>query len=236
MYLFDRNDENISVYSMKANLEKITAYRKSQTINCQKVYKAISNDKKAPFVWENLKGRPFTDFSLDDVCYKKRGLARNSHDVIEIDYDRCPEIYGINPISSYCTGGYDCASLVRIYKENEDLKQLEFVRYLLINSDYIYESEHSRSKFIEKIVGITEEAFLLELLKRGHFAAIGNADISEQINLFDFSKEPIVSVSEKEYFYFEIGGMLKKNEYAETLITDSQKVLKYARMQGLINK
>ena len=230
MYLFDKNDKTISVYGMKPNFKRISDYRKRQTVYDKKIYEVTSNDKRAPFNLEDLKSRPFTDFSLDEVCYKKRGLTRVYHDISEIDYT--PD-YGINPISSYCSGGYDEAALVRIYMQNEKLKQLEFVRYLLINSDYIYESEHSRSKFIKKIVSITEDAFILELLKRGHFAAIGNVDISEQISLFDFTKDPLASFSENEFLYYENLGN-KKNAYAENQITDSQKVLKYARNQGLI--
>ena len=234
MYLCENTNDNILVYLMDPNFSKIKEYRKNQIINNQKIYKVVSNDKNAPFNLKDLKSRPFTDFSLDDVCYKKRGLIRRSHDIIEIDYDLCLPSYTIDPIQSYYTGGYEDAALVRIYKKSDTLKQVEFVRHLLINRDYTYENEHSNSKYIENIVGITDEAFVLELLKRGHFSATGNADISEQIELFDFTKEPVASIPKKEYLFYSWCGTVYKNDYSEQQINNSQKVLKYARKQGLI--
>lgn len=236
MYLYDYNNGDILVYRMQPNLEKISEYRKDQTIYNGIIFEVNTNDKKAPFNFEELKTRPFTDFSLDDVCYKRLGIPFSYHNIVEIDYDNNPPCYSIEPLRSYWDGGYDEAALVRIYNKNDKIKQLEFVRHLLINDDYdyVYDSEKSREKCIDKIVGITEEAFILELLKRGHFSSIGSADISEQICLFDFSKNPITTISAEQFSLWECAGITERRENAYKKVDDSQKILKYARGQGLI--
>ena len=176
MFLYDKKDKTIDVFTLTHNPQEIRDYKIEQM-------KKIPPHKRSLFTEEivsNCKSTP--------VLFKK---DLNS-EIIDIS-----ELRGPNKSLNYNTDMEDVADLLEWFYQSEqtDDKQVarvsdfKMLKYLLIAGNY-FSSKEENGKIILKVVDIIQipkSLYLLQLLLQEKFSTISGEDISEQLSLFNFS-------------------------------------------------
>lgn len=176
MFLYDKKDKTIDVFTLTHNPQEIRNYKIEQM-------EKIPAHKRALFTEEivsNCKSIP--------VLFAKDLYS----EVIDIS-----ELRGPNKSLLYNTDMEDVADLLEWFYQSEytqdkqvaRVSDFKMLKYLLIAGNYFSSREENGKTIlkVEDIIQIPKSLYLLQMLQQEKFSAISNEDISEQLSLFNCS-------------------------------------------------
>ncbi len=201
MFLYEKNDKNIDVFSLSRNAQNIRDYRIEQMkkipLDRRCLYtEEIYSGNGGPILFEkNLKSHIF---SKEELIGKNKSLNYNT------DLEDCSDL-----LQRFYSDKYINKSVARVDFENK-------LRYLLIVSNYVNFRKVNGKEImrIEDIIEIPKSLYLLQLLEQKKFSLIAKDDISEQLNLFDFNY--VNSLTLEELQRMDACG-ITKNAYSSTI-------------------
>lgn len=184
MFLYDKQDKLIDVFSLDRSSKRIRDYRIEQM-------KIIPANKRCLYTEETVQS--FQDAPV--LCKKDldAGIISKS------------ELIGTNKSLNYNTDSDDCADLLEwFYNDNcvnRSVARVNFLkklRYLLIASNCINSREENGNVImkIEDIIEIPKSLYLLQLLEQEKFSLLADEDITEQLELFNFRHINSVGIEE----------------------------------------
>lgn len=184
MFLYDKKDKSVDVFTLTYNAEEMRNYKMEQM-------KKIPANERGLYTEEIM-----PDYQSVPILFKKDLYS----EVISSS-----ELIGTNKSLNYNIDHNDVADLLEwFYSEKYSdrpvarVLELKKLRYLLVASDYITFREENDKVIakIEDIIEIPKPLYLLQLLQQQKFSAISDEDISEQLDLFKFSYIDNVSFDE----------------------------------------
>jgi len=184
MYLFDKKDSNIEVYSMEPNIGKIYDFRKKEMEKIpenERVLKMISN---IPMDWsEHYIG--IQKFSIDNLK-KKKIFSSNYYNLEQYNFTDEEKERQNKLLEEY-------------YRSNDHYYKIKIINGLQTIKNLLTDNTvtlNNKNNFIiNNIISIPESVLLLEFLLSYDFQLINKEDISEQLKLFDFSNNPIENIN-----------------------------------------
>lgn len=195
MYLYEKDDNKIKVYSMEPNIDKIFDYKnkeiskihlKDRTLKFV-TNKPIKNIEKTTYI-NNL----VIDLPKKELEYNKRKFFRTEYH--EMRNDRLYIINGI--IEGYKERVSNDSNIIRVFDYDNKLHMLKYIKYLLVGQEYIKKSEDKNIFELTNVINIPESLYLLEMLCRGNFDMIRDKNVQEQLKLFDISYVDEIHVDE----------------------------------------
>lgn len=248
MYLFNKDGGIVEIYSMKPNEEKFEKYKRecmTEQIPLGERVWGIETDIKEDVITPNKNlnmfgiNRPIDLFNID-IDFKKRTLLGKEYHHLIKEYisenNKTNECYLENVLTNYIRYTGKRRQLMRVFDYNDLSSIMKVENYFVIplRSEFwsFYTTEKDgliRKKYIDGIISIPKDLYLLELLNQGHFHLI-DENVSEQITKFDISNNPIKTYSLEELKEMQDMG-ISVNAYDNTLeqIKSSEKVLKYIK-------
>ena len=184
MFLYDKKDKTIDVFTLTHNPQEIRNYKIEQM-------KKIPVDERGLFTEEIV-----PSFQSTPVLFKKNLYS----EVIP-----CSELIGTNKSLNYNTDATDVADLLEwFYSEKYNdrpvarISNLKKLKYLLVASNCIDAREENDKVImkIEDIIEIPKSLYLLQLLQQEKFSIISGEDIYEQLDLFNFSYVDNINLDE----------------------------------------
>lgn len=175
MFLYEKKKDNIDVFLLSRNQERIREYRMEQM-------KKIPFDKSCLYTEEVVASydeQPFlADADLTKIIIHESDLVGKEKSVnYNTDSDDC-----IDLLDRYYADKYIDRPVARV----QFLREL---RYWLMASNVINvrKKDGKIIKSIHDIIEIPKSLYLLQLFEQERFAMLANEDISEQLQLFSFS-------------------------------------------------
>ena len=185
MYLFDKQGSKINVYNMVANSQAIKEYKE------QELYKMDPYNKIVYCAKTNAE--PILE--LKDVIYDSELNYNIAGEFHQFYYD----CYKPEVIRYFIEGSFNNNRVVKVLNGKE-----EIVGYLLITQGYNTKlSQGENSMF--NILSIPRSLYLLQMLQQCHFDTLNDADINEQLKLFQLIKEPVDELSINDFSYLNEG-------------------------------
>ena len=179
MFLYDRTDDIIDVYSMIPNIKKIVKYRK------------IEADK-------------FSDFKFLRAVMRGYALLANmnNNDILDesqLNYNPYinEEFHELKPqlmlakekqiiLHNFYNGSFDYCKIIRVQNKEENTE-----KYLLITKNN-YKSYGTKDiREMRNIISIPESLYLLQMLLQGNFNIVKYKNIHNQLKQFDISTKPV---------------------------------------------
>lgn len=179
MFLYDKKENSIDVYSFDENKESMTEYRKSKMLEIPErdrvvVAESYNYDMGESPVFEfyakkfdtTIIPMKYVNFKNGSLSYHflKTGKTSKRNKKILLD--------------SYYFGNLSDRNVARI----QDLNKLRY--FLLSKTVYSAQLYDNRFKKLEDIIELPESLYLLQMLEQGKFSLLKNKDISEQLSLF----------------------------------------------------
>lgn len=206
MYLFERDGNQIKIYSMEPNDNKFRNYKLQEMSDAKlqekdKIWGIETNLKEdvlVPNKERNIYGfsKPL-DIAEQEIDFiKKKSFLKKYHyliaNYVPRNVDMTNESFLAACLDAYINQHKKRNQLIRLYDYNNGSRKLSFTKYLLLSGDFYITEEASifKRKYIEQIVSLPKSLYLLELLNQGHFSLI-DENVSEQISQFDISTSPI---------------------------------------------
>jgi len=220
MYLYEKKDDSVDIYTLVPNMDKICEYRKEhmETIpEEERVFKAVCRNNFAlnngklfelnGFTNDRVSSIPITKLNKDSGWLTANYHHLLSYDRIGYEIKREQEL-----IDGYCMGQIKGIGLVLV----TDKKARDYLRYLLMTSYYYV--RHDQDSMMSNIISIPSELFSLEwCMLGGNFDALDDLEFSKIIKLFDFSLEPIDTYSYEDVIKYRNYGLI--DEKSETIIS-----------------
>ncbi|MBO5096023.1 MAG: hypothetical protein J6B98_04035 [Bacilli bacterium] len=191
MFLYDKKENSIDVYSFNGNTEAMIAYRQKEMLQIPEkdrvvVAESYSYDMgEAPLFEQyaehfDTKIIPMEYANLKKDCFRYHFLVSN------ITSKRNKNIL----LDSYYSGQLSDRNVARI----QDINKL---RYFLL-SKVIYDAEiyDNRKKILKDIIELPESLYLLQMLEQGKFSLLTDKDITEQLDLFSLAHIDEISFEE----------------------------------------
>lgn len=184
MFLYNKLDNHVEVFSLTRDEDKIRKYR-------------IEQMKNIPFDKRCLYSEEVVASYDDNPLLAKTDLDLNI--ILESD------LVGEGKVLGYNTDSDDCVDLLERFYIDKYLKRpiarvdaLRDLRYLLIAADYV-NTRKNGSKIImriEDIIELPKSLYLLQLFEQEKFGIIGDEDLSSQLALFNFQSLNKISLDE----------------------------------------
>lgn len=226
MFLYDKNGNKIEVYSMEPNNDKIYEFKKEEIEKIptdKRVLKATTNTS---LVFENPKA--YRLYSTNFVYQKPTFFNREYHN-LESSYSTDNYIYDNNRINQ----------LLNKYYKNEFKYKIplcldceeDIPKYLLFTEfDYTFNSSKFNDRTLDNIICLTKNLYLLEKILDGKFFMLDEENIEKQIDLFDISDKPIITIDREELKKAELFKLINECENeVNHKVYESQKILKYVK-------
>jgi hypothetical protein len=219
MFLYDKKEKDINVYSIKPKREEIVEYKRQLIFGTpveKRFIRLCTNDGRlaAKLFSEKLLYSWELDFDHADSIYGHPRFSQLSL-YSETDNLKPEDLEKRNAIlSNYISGLYFPSPICMV--EGYDLPLInERVenRFLLV-TDPVINRDDNNNYIIENILSLPKELYLLHLLETGRFSDLTNEDITKQLALFDIAFREAISIEELEKIY-ETG--LLKGALSETL-------------------
>lgn len=220
MYLYDKNDDKIEIYSLNPDCVKVNNYKREQMEEIpldKRIVKALTNDIR---YLENVNNR----VNYSRLNYEYSGLWEDSfyHEL---------KAYGMTNDEKSRQAG-----LLEKYYTKNDLfgnKVLEVsfsldkdINYLLLTKSYYERKIKENDDYVmDNIINIPKSLYLYELFNRGNFELIDNESLNEILSLYNFSG-PIANFSNEELRMLDKFELTTESESSvERKVLKSQKVL-----------
>ncbi len=203
MYLYEKNGDEVEIYTATPKEREIKEYKENFKDNIIGVI-AKTNERRPIFQRLIRHTNLIVDVQYDELNHTKE---LKTHKLVVNETSLSPKYY-INSKSD--TFAY--MPLVRIIGNQKNqylLFTLPRTRYKRVDTCL-----YSDNFYLDNMILIPKELFLLELLIRERFDLLKGYDISQQIELFKIEKAFIKSINSMNLSYYE-----KKSE-------ESSKILK----------
>lgn len=229
MYLYDKNENNIDVYSFEADIKRLKDYRENLLKGkklCDIFYILETTDKTIM--------NKFVKGDKIDVNQFKRGNKLNSCDSVFVNYPenyyslKTNEILHHEIINNYINGEYTKKIPTTVFQKEDGDES--FVMDYLTTKDSIQVSSKTDKKTyyrLDDIIKLPSELCILQLLENGRFDQVLNSriDFSEQIKLFDIQQ--IKTISEDVIREMCTYNLINENyKEIDRKINTTQKILK----------
>lgn len=184
MFLYDKKENSINVYSVKSD-NTIVEYRKKEMDKIsEKVFKArtkIDSSLETPLFEKNEVLSNIIPIGTANNC--KSGYG--SH-WLSPDYNRNYEL-----VCRYINGDYINKPVVRVQGD-------EMMYFLLTQKNYFTCFNNTDKKVMNGIIKIPESLYLLQSFQQEEFSFLNDKSISELLSLFSVSYTDEISLEELE--------------------------------------
>ena len=257
MYLYEKRDNYIYIYSLEPNYERIKEYRMDQLsqIPEQSIFFSAYADIMTP---NKILEKVEDEIDIESLNVKRTNLTNipnilfYHNDYHELKRDSFNKLV----LQNYYNGNYVNNKTIKITQTTirydnlniEEQSELDMLRFSLKNGHFNESMSYQKAKetiyyFIitscyqkhgfsnnmtmENIISVPKSLYLLQLLEQGNIKSIGNENITEQLNLFNFDNNPIRYIP-----YDHIKCSLKYGLIDDTIsninrkVENSQKILK----------
>lgn len=215
MFLYDRDQNVLDIYSFNGKEQKMIRYRKTQMAQdpeMKRVLEAVAFDS-------DIRGElPLLEFyagQYDKTIIPMEILnKRRTHSLGPGIMDKKDkEIL----LDSYYFG-------YLVDKEIARIQDLDGLRYFLL-SRTAYSSNLYGVRRLEGIIELPESLYLLQMLEQGKFSLLGDKDISEQLDLFTITH--VVQINLDQVKKMDVFG-ITENAYERAILkaASDEKVLK----------
>lgn len=213
MYIFDKNGENIDIYSITPNQEKFEKYKRDciteQIPLGERVWGIETNINKNIINTSQNYNKFGTlnpiDFFKDTIDFQNRKLLNNTYHKLIKEYipknEETNENYLSNVLTQYINTVSIRRQLMRVFRHNEKYNEIKVDKYFVLplRSEFwtLYTTQNNGStqiKYIDGIVSIPKDLYMLELINQGYYELIDD-NITEQLSKFDISNNPIKTIS-----------------------------------------
>ena len=208
MYLFDRNGDNIEIYTMTPNESWIKEYKAEEMKQIPQSEQVITIETNTqPLIDGSISPKKPIDINVRDLNSSYGTLAGvKYHKVLE--QTKTKESIA-DSVEAYLEGERNSSPIARIYAINEQKRKLTILRYLLLDGSYTKRRLFGAKRTLTDVLNIPESLYLLELLNRGQFDLLDNKDITDQLELFAISSEPVKTYTMTELEEMEAYGFAK---------------------------
>ena len=226
MYLFDKKDNKVEVYSMEPNMEKIYDFRKKemeQIPEDERVLKMVSNKYMD---WSMFYSGVINTSRID---FREKGIFNKYYcNLIQYNMTNEERERQNKLLEDYYKSSYFYYK-IRINKEYDKIKGLQTIKRLLMDNVCISEKRNRHA--INDIISVPESILLLEILLSQDIHLLENEDISKQIELFNFSANPIEIVDYDMIDRYSKLNVVNSNasDKLDCKVEESQKILKYIK-------
>ena len=187
MYILDKNNGGIDLYTITAKKEELKEYRKN-IINAQKdklFYYILSKDSRVLKDFTSLE-----EFDLNNISYNKK-LASFINDLINYDgssYNRMIHQYidGANITNDYLNGLKDNNIPIKVISANEEF-------YYLVPK--IGQIDYNNF-ILRQVMKLPKELYLLHLLLLGKYEKLASEPTLEQLKLFNIEYIKTITIEE----------------------------------------
>lgn len=191
MFLYDKKEKSLDVYSFNGYEEDMIQYREDQMLQIPEMDRVFmaesySHDMGESPLFEFYAERLDTEIIPMEYANSKRGKLRYHFLKTGPTSKRNKEIL----LDCFYYGHLSDRKIARI----QDLNKLRY--FLLYNTTYSAQLYNSRIRILQDIIELPESLYLLQMLEQGKFALLGDKDISEQLNLFTISHIDEISLAE----------------------------------------
>lgn len=217
MYIFDKKDESIDVYTMSAKLKAIRDYKESVLENNTSgslIYTMVTNDEEGvkrfesaseiPFdrisfeasspdhlkawIWSHFIGQSGTRSMAELKALLSSELAA-SQDNISVTMDR------IRLLNNYINGTFDDRPTVRVTNVpgNDN--------YYFLRTEDFDRSFSTSPLVISNLINLPKELYILQLLLQGKFDQVVDERVLSQLAFFDIDYYRSFSIEDIEALY-----------------------------------
>ncbi len=202
MYIYDKKDDSIDLYTIEAKKEELKEYKRSvlEKSKDNLIYYLITNVEKTRNLFINSQELAISDIEFDTrtwnhpAIYNTFSILREvagTKSIAELqeqckrylengwleNLDICMD--QIKLIKQYINGDFDNAPLIRIVEENMQ----DF--YLLRTELDKNHSQADVNWFVHNIIKLPRSLQILQLLLQGKYEKINNAEITDQLGVFN---------------------------------------------------
>lgn len=221
MYLYEKRDNYIYVYSLEPDYVKIKEYRINELSQIPEEHMFFS--AYADVVTPNkILEKVNDEIDIENLNIKKTNLTNipntlfYHNDYHEIKKDSFDKLV----FENYCNGNYTDNKTIKITQTSikydsiniDEQNELDMLRFSLKNGHFNESIPHTKIKepiyyflitncykkyglsnnmIMENIMSLPKSLYLLQLLQQGNIRNISNENITEQLNLFKFNKTPL---------------------------------------------
>ena len=201
MYIYDKKDDSIDLYTIEAKKEELKEYKRSvlEKSKDNLLYYLITNVEKTRNQFVNSQELSISDIEFDTrawnpALYNTFSILREvagTKNIAEIQ-EQCKRYLNngwienldicmdqINLIKQYINGDFDNIPLIRIVEENMQ----DF--YLLRTELDKNHSQAGVNWFVHNIIKLPRSLQILQLLLQGKYEKINDAEITDQLGVFN---------------------------------------------------
>ena len=230
MYLYNKENNTIEVYSVYYNYNELLKFRREEI---QKIpsdkrffyaitnYKAILENPTETIKWSNL------DY------YESYYGGKSYHSVYNYNIDQEEKTRQENLLDNYYYDCYSSSPIVKVIIDNNSKKlydiEEDFRYFILTKTEYEPQMFPNGSYILPDILSVTKPLYILQLFEKGQFKRLKDEDISCLSTLFQVSKEPVKIIPIKYLSNLDSLGIY--GEYNETMakVEETQKILQKIR-------
>ena len=192
MFLYDKKEKSLDVYSFNDDKPDIIGYRMNQMFKIPErervvVAKSFSYDDNDTPLFERYQ-KQFDTIVIPMILANEKENELRYHllKTVGITSRRNREIL----LDSYYFWHLSDRKIARI----QDLDRLRY--FLLTTTKYTRESWEPRVKILKDIIELQESLYILQMLEQEKFSLLGDKDISKQLDLFKISHINQISLEE----------------------------------------
>ncbi len=232
MYLFEKKNNSIDVYTMYPEVARMRNYRIAEMKQIgeeERVLKAVSNLYRELERDENT--IPFSEVHFERNNYLGETVY---HELSTYEMDEEVRRHQEILLSRYYHGDFSQEPVLRIRKSCYSRPQTEFphsVQYLLRTTKEYRDEGFLYKRFVmHDMIQLPESLALLQQLECGDFSSIHSHDLTEQLKTFVVSNQPIKHLSLDELSDMYSVGLIP-GRYSEVIhtIETTGKVLQKVR-------
>ncbi len=191
MFLYDKKDNALDVYSLTGNKQAMTEYRQRKMLEIPErdrvlVAESYSHDmSEAPLFEFYAKQFDTTIIPMEYANSTRNGLRYHF-----LKTNQASKKNKETLLDSYYFGHLSDRSVARI----QDLNRLRY--FLLYKTTYSAQPYDNKFKNLKDIIELPESLYLLQMLEQGKFSLLEDKDISDQLSLFSVSYIDELSLDE----------------------------------------
>lgn len=182
MFLYEKKDNSLDVYSFIGNEQAMTEYRRSKMLEIPEKDRILVAESYC----DDMSEPPLLEFYVKKFDTSIIPMESLNYQVNELRYHflkvaKANKINNNKLLDSYYCGNLSDKSVARV----QDLDKLRY--FLLPNNIYSADRYDNRYKRLENIIELPESLFLLQMLEQEKFSLLKDKDISDQLSLFSVS-------------------------------------------------